>query len=98
MGSERKRRQQQVLATELWMRLEGLELEGQKEVKICRQHTCSPDRSGPWISRGCMLVLGLGLSKVWIREVRKGRTLASTRAWDKETGKAAAGVLFQSWE
>lgn len=58
MGSERKRRQQQVLATELWMKLEGLELEGQKEVKICSQHTCSPGRSAPWISRGCLMELG----------------------------------------
>ena len=36
----------------------GIISEGTGEGKMYGQPTCFPDRSGLWVSRGCLLVLG----------------------------------------
>ena len=49
----------------------GIRSEGTGEWKMYGQPTCFPDRSGLWVSRGCLMVLGAVVKQSGGREVKK---------------------------
>lgn len=74
----------------------GLDLEKQKEGKMYGQPTYYPGRSGLWVSRECLLVLGAVVKQRGGREVRRcggggGRKVSSVAGPGMRPGIAFGG-------